>query len=86
MRFPHFMVFDRVPWYTTLHGCCRCCYVSLTGAAAHALFWPITSDRAPQLRREAGIESGRICAPIDSAKWAPFLSLAALCVWVVTRY
>lgn len=78
-----FMVFDRVPWYTNSAWLLPLLYVSLTALLLTALFWPITAI----VRRSYGAKLA--LGPVELrayrlSKVGAILSLAALCVWVVT--
>jgi CubicO group peptidase (beta-lactamase class C family) len=78
-----FMVFDRVPWYTNSAWLLPLLYASLTALLLTALFWPITAI----VRRSYGAKLA--LGPVELrayrlSKVGAILSLAALCVWVVT--
>jgi len=78
-----FMVFDRVPWYTNSAWLLPLLYVSLAALLLTALFWPITAI----VRRSYGAKL--TLGPVELrayrlSKVGAILSLAALCVWVVT--
>jgi CubicO group peptidase (beta-lactamase class C family) len=78
-----FMVFDRVPWYTNSAWLLPLVYISLAALLLTALFWPITA----LVRRSFGAKLALNPVELRAyrlSKVGAILSLAALCIWLLT--
>jgi CubicO group peptidase (beta-lactamase class C family) len=78
-----FMVFDRVPWYTNSVWLLPLVYLSLAALLLTAVFWPITAV----VRRSFGAKLALTPVELRAyrlSKIGAILSVAALCIWLLT--
>jgi CubicO group peptidase (beta-lactamase class C family) len=78
-----FMVFDRVPWYTNSAWLLPLVYMSLAALLLTAVLWPITAV----VRRSFGAKPALTPVELRAyrlSKIGAILSVAALCIWLLT--